>query len=125
MKQILIKTKLLSSYNFDIRLQDFFINSVKSIKTQRSHLEKLWDNNLLSICKIIDTPPASSNTAEKASKEYNENLDYIEYLKNRKAEFQRKRNNSLILTRMSTISSFPTSENVVMDTRFEKILDVM
>ncbi len=88
-------------------------------------MEKLWDNNLLSICKIIDTSPASSNAAEKASKEYNENLDYIEYLKNRKAEFQRKKNNSMVLTRMSTISSLPTSENVVMDTRFEKILDVM
>lgn len=95
------------------------------IKTQRFHLEKLWDNNLLSICKIIYATPASSNAKEKASKEYNENLDYIEYLKTRKVEFQKKKNNSMVLTRMSTISSLPTSENVGIDTRFEKILDAM
>jgi hypothetical protein len=95
------------------------------MKSRRILLEKLWDNNLLSICRILEGGPTNANTKEKDEKEYNENKEYIEYLKNRKAEFQKKKNPNALLTRMSTISSLPTSENLQTDTRFEKVLDVM
>lgn len=108
------------------RLQDYLKLCLKVIHEQRKAVLRLWDNHLLFMSRINEnlaqTNPDHKKNDKKEKKSQNEILRelFVEYLKQRKSDFSKKKIESIQIN-SNTINSNPIKSN--LNTKFEVLLD--
>lgn len=108
-------------------MQDYLKLCLRIINEQRKAVLRLWDNHLLFMCRIQESIGVQSiqdgkKYEKKQKKTQNEVIKemFIEYLKQRKIEFTKKKIETVEINSHS-INSNPIKAN--LNTKFEFLLD--
>lgn len=109
-----------------MRLQDYLKLCLRVINEQRKTVLHIWDNHLLFMCRINENQTTQTSDPKKyeqkkTKKNHQEILRemFIEFLKQRKLDFSKKKVESIQIT-SQTVSN-PIKSN--LNTKFEFLLD--